>query len=359
MQPEHIQPEVVELESTFRAVDGGATVDERAPALFAAGWDAYRSWYLREGEAARPSYAECAHKLRQHMPELVPSFDRLVEAVGGGDLEARFLSHWSPPPLFAACSLATWTRDSHLLIRNYDYPPLLCDTTVMASAWHGTQVMAMADCVWGALDGVNQHGLSVAIAFGGRPVVGEGFGIGLVVRYLLEFARDVTEALDMLRRVPVQLSYNVALVDASGQSAIAYIAPDRDLMVSGEATVANRQGTTEWPEHAAFCDTVGREMAMVEAVSDPQTSAQQVIDRFLQPPIYRSTAISTWGTVYTAVYDCDRRTVDLKWPDDTWSLSLGAFAEQSRARRSLVAIPPPTFRQATTHPPVHPAVLIA
>jgi predicted choloylglycine hydrolase len=359
MVPLHVQPEVVELDSTFRAIDAGTTMEQRVPELFAAGWSAYRSWYLRDGEAARPSYAEAAYKLRQHMPELVPAYDRLVEAVGGGDLEARFLSHWSPPPMFAACSLAAWTRDSNVLLRNYDYPPLLCDTTVLSSAWHGTRVMAMSDCVWGALDGINEYGLSVAIAFGGRSTVGEGFGIGLVVRYVLEFARDVPEALEMLRRVPVQLSYNVALVDASGHSAIAYVAPDRELVVSGDATAANRQGQTEWPEHAAFCATVAREEAMVAAVAEPTTTIQTLASQFLQAPIYRPTADSTWGTVYTAAYDCDNRTLDLMWPDDSWRLSIDGFEEGSRTRRSLVAVPPPTFEAAEATPPAHPPVLIA
>ena len=157
---------------------------------FAAAWPSYRAWFLREGIDARPSYAESRGAIAWYLPELLGTFDALCAAVGGGDLEARFLSHWCPPPVATACSLATWTRDAHLLVRSYDYPPLLCDTTVLASSWTGTRVLAMADCLWGAVDGINAHGLAVAIAFGGRPVVGPGFGIGLVVRYLLEVARD-------------------------------------------------------------------------------------------------------------------------------------------------------------------------
>jgi predicted choloylglycine hydrolase len=358
MDPLDVQPEVVEFESTFRAIDAGSDVATRMPHVFAAGWPAYRSWYLREGEAARPSYAVASQRFRHHMPELVPTYERLVDAVGGGDLEARFLSHWCPPPLFAACSMATWTLGENKLVRNYDYPPLLCDTTVLASAFNGTRVMAMSDCVLGALDGVNDHGLSAAIAFGGRPVVGEGFGIGLVVRYVLEFARSVPEALEMLDRVPVQLAYNVALVDAAGRSEIAYVAPDRPMTVSGAASAANRQGETEWPEHAAFCDTVAREYAMSAALLEPEMTAQGLIARFVQAPIYRSTAISTWGTVYTAAYDCDRRVLDLLWPDDAWSLSLDGFVEDARVRRSLVSVPPPTYAPASESMPSHPPALI-
>jgi hypothetical protein len=204
--------EVVELDLTFRAVDAGASVHHEVPDIFAASWPAYRAWFLREGERARPSYATGAFQLRQHMPELVDTYEQLVGAVGGGDLEARFLSHWCPPPLLTACSLAVWDRDRHLLVRSYDYPPLLCDTTVLATTWAGTRVMAMSDCVWGAVDGVNDHGLAVAIAFGGRPVVGTGFGIGLVVRYVLQVARDVREAELAGGKIDQKIATNVRIV---------------------------------------------------------------------------------------------------------------------------------------------------
>ncbi len=347
-------PEVVELDVTFRAIDAGPAVSHRVPEIFAAAWPAYRSWYLREGEAARASYATGAYRLRRHMPELVGTYDRLVDAVGGGDLEARFLSHWSPPPLFTACSLAAWNRAEHVLVRNYDYPPLLCDTTVLASQWNGTRVVAMSDCVWGAVDGMNEHGLSVAIAFGGRPVVGEGFGIGLVVRYLLEFARDVPEALDALRRIPVQLAYNVALVDRAGAAAIAMVSPDRPMTLADGLTAGNRQGATEWAEHAAFCATEQREAALHEAMVEPGLSAGSLVARFLQPPLYRDPSTTLWGTVYTAAYDCDARSLDLLWPDDSWRLALDGFVEGERTRRTQVAVPPPAYA-----PPPEPAELMA
>jgi predicted choloylglycine hydrolase len=355
-------PEVVDLDVTFRAIDGGADIADRVPEIFAAAWPAYRSWFLREGEQARDSYAAGAYQLRRHMPELVGTYDRLVAAVGGGDLEARFLSHWSPPPLFTACSLAAWNRQEHLLVRNYDYPPLLCDTTVLASQWNGTRVVAMSDCVWGAVDGINQHGLAVAIAFGGRKVVGEGFGIGLVVRYLLEVAHDVPEALEVLRRVPVQLAYNIALVDRTGFGAVARVSPDRPTEVIDALTAGNRQGATEWAEHAAFCATEQRESVLSSVVNDPTTTAQGLVAQFLRAPVYRDPSTTTWGTVYTAAYDCDHRTLDLLWPDDAWHLSLDAFVEGSRTRRTSVAVPPPAYApppESADLVPTHPGVLIA
>lgn len=343
-------PETVDLDVAFRAVEAGHSVDAVAPALFAPSWPAYRRWYLRDGEGERPGYLECRHAVAHHLPELLPTYDRLVDAVGGGDLEARFLSHWTPPPLWAACSLAAWTGDRRVLVRNYDYPPTLCDATVLRSTWNGTGVLAMSDCVLGALDGVNEHGLAVAIAFGGRQVVGEGFGIGIVVRYLLEFVADVPQALEVLARVPVHMAYNVALQDTTGHNVVAYLSPDRPLSLSPSAVAGNRQGSTEWPEHAEFCATEDREAALAQAVADPTLSAESLAQRFLEAPLHRPTAETTWGTVYTAVYDCDHRTLELRWPDAAWALALHGFVEDAVVRRVTMAVP----RHVEPHP--HPVV---
>ncbi|MFZ0323951.1 MAG: C45 family peptidase [Actinomycetes bacterium] len=340
VSPSSLAPAAVEMDIAFHAIDGGSQVEARLPGTFHYAWPAYRSWFLRDGESARASYADSIRQLRTHMPELMGTYERLVDAVGGGDLEARFLSHWSPPPLFAACSMAAWTRDANLLVRNYDFPPALCDATVIASSWNGTRVLAMSDCVWGALDGMNEHGLAVAISFGGRKVVGPGFGIGLVVRYLLEFARDVPEALETLGRLPMSMAYNVALVDSSGGAAVAYVSPDRPMVVGPWTTAANRQGATEWPEHAEFCSTVERELALAETVAHPNTTPAGLVQAFLRPPLYRPTAESTWGTVYTSVYDADQRTMTLAWPDARWTIAMDAFVPDTVVRRTMVALPP-------------------
>ncbi|HEV8065694.1 MAG TPA: C45 family peptidase, partial [Acidimicrobiales bacterium] len=340
---------LVELDVTFRALDAGRSITDRVPALFAEAWPAYRSWFLQEGEAARPSYATGLRMLRRHMPELVATYSQLVESVGGGDLEARFLSHWSPPPLFGNCSLAAWTGDENVLVHNYDYSPLLCDAAVLRSSWHGAGVMAMSDCAWGATDGMNEHGLAAAIAFGGRTAVGEGFGVGLIIRYVLEFATDIGSALEILRHVPVRLSYNVALVDRSGRGAIAQIAPDRQLVVSARQVAANRQGETEWPEHSLFCATEEREAALQAAVAEPSMTAAALVERFLAPPVYRYPAMTPWGTVYTVAYDCDRTTMQLAWPGERWSLSMANFVEGSVTRHTEAMVP-----LARTDPPVPP-----
>jgi hypothetical protein len=47
-------PAVVPVEVGFHAVDAGADVAVRLAPLFGQAWPAYRRWYLRDGEEARP-----------------------------------------------------------------------------------------------------------------------------------------------------------------------------------------------------------------------------------------------------------------------------------------------------------------
>ena len=73
-----------------------------------------------------------------------------------------------------------------MLVRNYDYPASRLEGIVYLTEWSGRRVLGMSDCLWGLLDGVNDAGLAVSLTFGGRRDVGDGFGIPIVVRYLLE-----------------------------------------------------------------------------------------------------------------------------------------------------------------------------
>ena len=310
--------------------------------LFQLWWPSYRRWFLRDGESARPSYAQSLRALRRHMPELVPTYEDLVEQVGGGDLEARFLALWDPPPFFAACSMAAWTREGGpALLRTYDYVPSLCETTLITSDFGGGRTMAMSDCLWGALDGVNEDGLSVALAFGGRHAVGRGFAVTLLLRYLLEQCGDVAQALEAIPGVPVNLSYNIILVDAAGDSALVRVAPDREPEIVRDPVCAcNRQGATEWPEHAALTETVERETVIAAALADPATTIDDLEAVFLRQPVWRDPASHTWGTVYTARYDARERSVQLLWPDDRWYQRLDAPTAGERVRNTQVLLPP-------------------
>ena len=62
----------------FRTIDEPQP-GERWEGAFAAMWPAYRAWWLKEGEWARPDLSTCRAMLDTWMPELGPTFERLVE----------------------------------------------------------------------------------------------------------------------------------------------------------------------------------------------------------------------------------------------------------------------------------------
>ena len=127
------------------------------------------------------------------------------------------------------------------LIRNYDLDPRLNESTILSTSWCGRRVIGMVDALSGLADGMNEHGLAVSLAFGGRPTVGRGFGSPKIIRYVLEYAKDTPSAVDILRSVPSHMSYNVTLVDRTGAAATVFLSPDRPVIAAATRYAANHQ----------------------------------------------------------------------------------------------------------------------
>jgi predicted choloylglycine hydrolase len=298
--------------------------------LFGRFWPAYKRWFLSKGDKARPRYLTSIRELRKYMPELIPTYEHLVELAGDGDLFARFLSAYCPPSYLIACSQAVWHRDTPLLVRNYDYNPQLYEGIILKTAWNGRQVIAMSDCLWGVLDGFNEDGLSLSLSFGGRRTVGAGFSVPLLLRYILEFATTTKEAVTMLERVPVHMAYNVTVLDRSGQFVTAYLRPDQPPVIRAVPYAANHQDEIEWKQHAQATQTLQREQFLFEQVNSHSANADDLIQSFLRPPLYSTAFARGYGTIYTAVYKPEHGEVDFLWPGNCWRQSFNAFEEGTR-----------------------------
>jgi predicted choloylglycine hydrolase len=296
-------------------------------------WPGYRAWFLRDGDAARPSYTVARGMLAEHMPELLPTWERLVDLAGGGDLAARMLSLYGSPPLVSGCSQAVFNSPEPVLVRNYDFDPALLEGAIAATALTGRRVLGMSDCLWGLLDGINDAGLAVSLAFGGRRATREGFAIPLVVRYLLELCETTAEAVEVLRRLPVQAAYNLTILDRAGAAATVYIAADRPPVVAAVPIATNHQYGVEWEEHARATGTVEREQRMLALLDDPAVGEDAFLDAFLEPPLRSDAYADGFGTLYTAVHRLADRSVEYRWPGARWRQSLDAFEEGSRTVR--------------------------
>lgn len=261
------------------------------------------------------------------MPELVPLWERLTEMADGDDEVARMLALYRPTPYMAGCTQAVRGRPEPILVRNYDYHPHACEATFVRTRWMGTTVLASSDCLWGALDGINEHGLAVALSFGGSKVAGDGFGIPLILRYVLESCRTTAEAKKVLRRIPSHMAYNVSVVDSSGAHAVAYLRPDGRTEIRREAVATNHDRPITWPEHARRTKSVERKR-FVEAALPGFESPDALAQAFLEPPLFATNYEGWHGTLYTAVYKPEEVSAQVYWPGASVTQTLDDFQER-------------------------------
>ncbi len=312
----------------FRAINEDAPGPKWAR-LFAEYWPSYRAWWAREGLSGRPTYHECRQALKKYMPEMLPLYDTLCDLSGGGDNEARFLSFYCPPRYLAGCSQAIWQGDEPLLVRNYDYDKNAFDAIVLKTNWNGRGVIGTSDGLWGLVDGMNDAGLAVSLTFGGRQEVGTGFGVPIILRYVLQTCANTSEASEVLRRVPCHMSYNVTLLDARRHYVTAYLSPDRAPVVTHAAVATNHQERVEWTSHARFTATVERERFLLQRLTLHPETQQKFIGAFLRPPLYSTAFSSGFGTLYTAAYRPKEGRLEIHWPDRVWTKSFKDFQEDS------------------------------
>lgn len=317
------------MELTFRAISE-AQPGPKWAGLFAEYWPAYRQWWLKEGAQARPTYWASRKALIKHMPELAPLYEELCELAGGGDYAARFLSFYCPPPYLSGCSQAIVPGDEPVLVRNYDYNPKAFDALLLKTHWQGRGVMGTSDGLWGLVDGSNDAGLAVSLTFGGRRNVGEGFGVPLILRYILQTCETTEEAGKVLARVPTHMSYNVTVVDRARRYLTAYMGPDRETLITNLAVATNHQERVEWVSHARFSATIERQRFLLQRLTLHREPEEKFVAAFLKPPLYSTAFDKGFGTLYTAIYRPRRDSMTLLWPSGRWDFTMEDFREGAR-----------------------------
>ena len=166
--------------------------------------------------------------------------------------------------------------------------------------------------------------------------MGDGFGIPIVLRYLLETCSSAAEAAAALWRIPTHMSYNVTALDGSGTFFTAELAPDRPPVVHRKPIATNHQGAVEWHHHARATATLERERFLAAHLAgEAPATAEAFAALFLQPPLYATAYGRGFGTLYTAVYRPLRGEAEYRWPGMSWHQSFERFDEGAREVRLL------------------------
>lgn len=319
--------------------------------VVAHGWPGWREWFTQRG-GEDLSLDEAHQAMRRHMPEFENLWDTLVETANAGDVLRRFLGFWCPPRYLVNCSQAVIVdQDGPLLLRNYDLDPALNEATLLTTNWRGTHVTGMVEAMSGLADGMNEHGLAASLTFGGRIEVSKGFGIPLIMRYLLQMCRDVQDGVETLRRLPSHMSYNITLADASGNWATVFVAPDRPTMVQNQPWATNHQLGVEWPRHGRISNTMGRAQHLESLLEDPTLNAAKLQSAFRQSPLFSTNYRQGFGTVYTAAYRPTQNDIRISWRDGT-SLVPGDTKAQpiGYGEDGSFALPSPRYVAQDPHP---------
>lgn len=312
---------------SFRAVEEAFPGDKWL-AHYHAALPSYRSWFASEGELKRPSLEECGNALNDHMPELIPLWEHLVSISGADENDARLLSFYCPAPYLSGCSQAVWTRYTPTLVRNYDYSPAYCEGRIMKTKWHETNVIASSDCLWGLLDGMNEHGLAVSLSFGGKDTTTKGFCIPIILRYILEFCTNVDEATQVLCRVPAHMSYNITLLDARGQVRTVELSPFTSPNITYKPFAVNHQGDFELTNYAMFSHSYERQQFIIDKLYDPLSSIESFVNSFEYSPLFATNYSQGFGTLYTAIYNSQLRAMEYRWPNHMRMYQSFAFFEE-------------------------------
>jgi predicted choloylglycine hydrolase len=188
-------------------------------------------------------------------------------------------------------------------------------------------VIAMLDCMSGALDGINSDGLAASLSFGGREEFGTGFGIPLVMRYLLEFAGNVAEARELLNRIPVHGAYNLTLLDADDRFDTIAIGPGQQPQSLGTVLATNHQPGSSWPIYEEKVATHLRYEHLSRIGEARQHNAYQFTREFLHPPLYSSKFARGFGTLYSAAFYPRHKSCEYFWPSHSWNFGFEKFRE--------------------------------
>lgn len=299
---------------------------EKWQSLFQKHWPAYKAWFQSKGAVNNPDLATAKAELKKYMPKFIPTYEKLCELAGNDPIAERFLTGYQPPAYITGCSQAVYQNPPQL-VRNYDYHPNLSEGTLLKSAWNGKQVIAVGDCLWGVVDGINADGLVASLTFGGRKVVGKGFGIPFILRYVLEFCSNVEEAAEVLQTIPSHMAYNIMVLDKTGNHKMLQLAPDKKPVVTDELISTNHQGKIDWPAHAQFSKTVEREEFLVKLLNKDKVDDKEIAAAFLKSPLFNTQYKEGFGTIYTSVYHPADGAMELRWQNQKLVQSLSDFTE--------------------------------
>lgn len=134
------------------------------------------------------------------------------------------------PVEIRGCTAFAYSRDGMVIYgRNNDLPPFLKkgSKSELYSPHHGNRFNITTSSFINGEEGLNEHGLAVAMTFVMTRLqeIRPGFNSCFAVRYLLEKADRVETAVSLLMELPIASNCNILVADPSGAMAVIECTP--------------------------------------------------------------------------------------------------------------------------------------
>ena len=285
---------------------------------------AYQRWYFASTGLPRPNYRTCNQQFKKYFPELIPFYETMLKLAGDTDFAARLLSFYTPPPYLTACSQVVCLNENPALLRNYDYVPHLFEGVIWKTNWL-QPVIYVSDCLWGALDGINASGLCLSLAFGGSKAIGKGFGIPIILRYVLETCSTTQQAIEILSKIPTHMAYNITIIDAHNQYVTLFLHPNNKIVITKNQIATNHQQTIEWEKYNDLTQSTQRFDTLQHTLN--KSTPNTLLKALLKPPLFVSNKNKNYFTLYTSVYYPQKQEAHYHWLNKQISLSFNDFKE--------------------------------
>lgn len=194
----------------------------------------------------------------------------------------------------------------HYLVRNYDYHPATYDGRyqLFQPTDGGYAQIGPMSRTTGRMDGMNEHGLVMAYNFMHRKKPANGFVCYMVGRLVLEYCRNVEEAISLLKGLPHRSSFSYIVMDASGAHAIVEVTP-RGIDVRYDQTCTNHFKLLTHENRNYTKESIDRLARLEAQIPTNAPDKFEVFQRFNDPKfeIYSKLFKSWSGTIHTSMYD--------------------------------------------------------
>lgn len=294
------------------------------------------SLYSEKNPIRESDVSKIKAKINAFFPEILDEIEGFSQAIEMETDDAlRVFSQYGITRLAGCTVFAVGkekTADGNTLVgRNYDWLPTFTDNHIISvSPDGGYRSIGFSELTVGRLDGMNEHGLFVAVtATSPKDTDPQGFFFPIIVRAILDKARNLDEAIGILKTVPQSDGTNYLIADKNGEAAVVEVSPDEEITIRRlRDSRSHFLATTNHYLNPGTRDKNGRILPnSIERLNIinrlcgskrniDESDIEDLLTRKRPDGVFMNNYESAFGTLYSGIYNIE---------NGTWRVRIGDY----------------------------------